>query len=461
MRKTVKMWETSKYWTSRAAGAIQHAKYKELPQVRARRIKTIEADKRRLERTIAESAAKLKLWSAEGLTLERARKIANYANPGVCKQEGEGRTGYWNAYDVLQPDGERYSACPSMTVEQVQEAAKRAYSAGEDHRQRCMAHYENRLAYERAMLEEQGASDLLKPKPRRELMPLLNYRAAGGTITTENPYDRGRSITYPQVEMTKAEYAKIYSDYRGVRLGVDKKHRFRTAMIKHSLVSVFLTDSKAHPQPTGEAAPSVPREPRIRSEYAAPQPKLNDPADADFQALRVSLKTGVQVVTAPQLFPTPRDIAAQVIDLAAVDPTHRVLEPSAGTGALVDALDAIPGAQVVAVEISVSLADNLRIRSNTKHDIRCADFLECNGDLGMFDRIVMNPPFERGADITHIKHAIGFLKPGGRLVAICANGPRQREQLMPIASEWIDLPAGSFKSQGTGVNTAMLVIDAK
>lgn len=44
MRKAVKMWETSEYWTRRAAGAISHAKYKERPDVRARRIKTIEAN---------------------------------------------------------------------------------------------------------------------------------------------------------------------------------------------------------------------------------------------------------------------------------------------------------------------------------------------------------------------------------------------------------------------------------
>lgn len=70
----------------------------------------------------------------------------------------------------------------------------------------------------------------------------------------------------------------------------------------------------------------------------------------------------------------------------------------------------------------------------------------------------MNPPFENGADIRHIGHARTFLKPGGRLVAICANGPRQREALMPIADEWIDLPEDAFKESGTSVRTAILVI---
>jgi hypothetical protein len=79
--------------------------------------------------------------------------------------------------------------------------------------------------------------------------------------------------------------------------------------------------------------------------------------------------------------------------------------------------------------------------------------------LGTFDRIVMNPPFANATDIRHIEHARGKLAPGGRLVAICAAGPRQREQLAPIAADWIELPAGSFKEQGTNVNAAIVVIE--
>jgi precorrin-6B methylase 2 len=92
-------------------------------------------------------------------------------------------------------------------------------------------------------------------------------------------------------------------------------------------------------------------------------------------------------------------------------------------------------------------------------DVRCADFLACNGDLGTFDRIVMNPPFERGDDIRHIEHALTMLRPGGRLVALCANGPRQREAFQARADYWEDLPAGSFKQQGTGVNVALCVFN--
>jgi hypothetical protein len=68
-------------------------------------------------------------------------------------------------------------------------------------------------------------------------------------------------------------------------------------------------------------------------------------------------------------------------------------------------------------------------------------------------------PTVPGTDIDHIRHAYAQLKSGGRLVAICANGPRQREELGELRTAWIDLPAGLFKVQGTNVNTAIVVID--
>jgi len=63
MRKAVKLWETSTYWKSRAAGALSHAKYKELSRVRARRIKTIEADQRKAQRDKAQAEKRLAFYS--------------------------------------------------------------------------------------------------------------------------------------------------------------------------------------------------------------------------------------------------------------------------------------------------------------------------------------------------------------------------------------------------------------
>lgn len=53
MRRTVRLWKTSEYWTTRANAAVRHAKYKERPDVRQRRIKKLEADQRVQQRRIA------------------------------------------------------------------------------------------------------------------------------------------------------------------------------------------------------------------------------------------------------------------------------------------------------------------------------------------------------------------------------------------------------------------------
>jgi len=165
----------------------------------------------------------------------------------------------------------------------------------------------------------------------------------------------------------------------------------------------------------------------------------------------------VEIVVAPCLFPTPPAIARRVVELAEIEPDTRVLEPSAGTGAL---LDELPFAvDVWAVEIEYNLAKRLR-EQYPGHSIVHGDFLKVGRELGHFDRIVMNPPFDHGSDIKHIEYARDLLASGGRLVAICADGPRQREAFAE-AELYEPLPEGTFASQGTGVRTAIVVLEAK
>ncbi len=123
-----------------------------------------------------------------------------------------------------------------------------------------------------------------------------------------------------------------------------------------------------------------------------------------FDDMADCLKAGVKVVAAPPLFPTPADLAARVVELAEIEPGQDVLEPSGGTGNILAACFHLNGAgftgtpaggKTVAVEINAALAEHLR-QEYPQADVRCADFLACNGELGTFDRIVMNPPFANG-----------------------------------------------------------------
>jgi predicted RNA methylase len=177
------------------------------------------------------------------------------------------------------------------------------------------------------------------------------------------------------------------------------------------------------------------------------------------QTLRQALKAGVRVVSAPQLFPTPAPLASRMVDLADVQPGQRVLEPSAGTGRILDALPA--GCEVVAVEVHHTLAQALRAHAAAP-TVHTADFLSLSpATLGYFDAVLMNPPFQFAADIKHIRHAATFLRPGGVLVAICAQGPRQRTAFTVPGWDFAPLPAGTFAQEGTNVSTAIVTHYAK
>ena len=221
-------------------------------------------------------------------------------------------------------------------------------------------------------------------------------------------------------------------------------------------VPVYITDAKRKDPPGKQ-----PAGPSLKPERAAPQPvhqrEPEPAAAADFDAMRESLRAGVQVVTAPQRFPTPLDLAARMVELAGVEPGARVLEPSAGTGNIAAEVVHNTQGSLLCVEINQTLCGGLK---RAGYVVQSADFLETSPDDlgGVFDCVIMNPPFENAADIKHILHAQKFLRDGGRLVAICADGPRQRAALMPLADLWEDLPPETFKNQGTNVNTALVVI---
>jgi len=56
------------------------------------------------------------------------------------------------------------------------------------------------------------------------------------------------------------------------------------------------------------------------------------------------------------------------------------------------------------------------------------------------------------------QHALCFIERDGVLVALCANGPRQKAELRPLADYWEELPDGIFAEQGTSIQAALMVV---
>lgn len=96
-----------------------------------------------------------------------------------------------------------------------------------------------------------------------------------------------------------------------------------------------------------------------------------------------------------------------------------------------------------------------------------ADFLEW-GTEQRFDRILMNPPFEKLQDIAHVLHANKFLKDGGIQVAIMGAGAffrqdrkaREFRERLEGRGTFEKLPSGTFdiSERPTGVETYLVKI---
>ena len=168
----------------------------------------------------------------------------------------------------------------------------------------------------------------------------------------------------------------------------------------------------------------------------------------------------------PGYFPTPRPIVARMLEAAELEDGMSVLEPEAGSGAILDEVRAAaPSSSLAAFECHYSLRKILLAKG---YNLTGADFMEAPASP-LFDRVLMNPPFEAGQDMAHVRHAFEFLKPGGRLVAIMSPGPffrsdrksaEFREWFEGLGGECEDLPAGAFKESGTGVATVLVTLCA-
>lgn len=170
-------------------------------------------------------------------------------------------------------------------------------------------------------------------------------------------------------------------------------------------------------------------------------------------------------------FWTPPEVAGAMFDLAGDVEGTDVLEPSAGNGCLLFEIIG-RGGLPVAVEIDQGEALQLESETEGKVPISCADFMAWTPrppyTPTAFDFVIMNPPFSRGQDMAHVRRAFDFLKPGGVLVSVmsphwtfatdqASNDFRVMLSRMPDDQyDWGELPAGSFKREGTGVNCGLL-----
>ena len=159
--------------------------------------------------------------------------------------------------------------------------------------------------------------------------------------------------------------------------------------------------------------------------------------------------------------PTPAALAEHLVRWHAEFPSRpvvaRVLEPSAGTGRLVDAVVEFVGREwvhVTAVEVDPRRARQIQTGAHVSvHHARFEDFATKAVAAGdRFDAVVMNPPFAVPDKPTlwadHVLLAWQLLAPGGRLVAIVPASvldSRQRTRRVAEARDLVRVNGGALR----------------
>lgn len=197
-----------------------------------------------------------------------------------------------------------------------------------------------------------------------------------------------------------------------------------------------------------------------------------DPSE-DFQQV---LETQAMPKKNPTAYyATPSNTAQDILynsDFACIPTnTRRILEPSAGTGALAREIEAY--CQSRGIRASIDCCEILPKHQQKLQEqgffVVSGDFLSYN-PVSKYQAIIMNPPFAIEGDslayITHIEHAWSLLADGGVLISIAPSGFTFREDkrtsafrsLVEQHGTWRNMESGSFAESGTGVNTVVITM---
>lgn len=315
----VRAYDTAKHWAYKAFATEANANYKNRNDVRLRRIKTLLAELRDLQRKNNRDHKALALWNkAVSIPEDKRGEFVEYL-AGHHEHQA-----YWGAWSDLT---DRKITAQALIEKSITAFKNRLAHEG---RKRWIEHVLNRLSYETEMLGEtqrydgdltaailqhftrtHGAdtpkatkdgeywrvsSDVPLPlhiadfcgvagenevlltaeewcdlmqqtgyevesnQPKRKASsapPLLNIDAE----TQESSHWSGKNSTFQIERMTKAEYAKKPTESKRTYVSASGKYRFRAAFFYGDGGSfssawwkaIFLTDSKAHTVPAGEA----------------------------------------------------------------------------------------------------------------------------------------------------------------------------------------------------------------
>jgi phospholipid N-methyltransferase len=155
---------------------------------------------------------------------------------------------------------------------------------------------------------------------------------------------------------------------------------------------------------------------------------LWEPPDTktDDEYFATEQKAKKLIGVAPGYFPTPMPLGRRMAAMLNLREDAKILEPSAGDGALCAAFLETSPIMDLTLHCCESHPDLRKFLKMQGYVVIGLDFLALPADP-TYNAVLMNPPFENLADVAHVRHAYDFLKPGGVLVGLMADGPFWRD----------------------------------
>lgn len=166
-------------------------------------------------------------------------------------------------------------------------------------------------------------------------------------------------------------------------------------------------------------------------------------------------------------FATPEPVGYKMVEWADIKKGDKVLEPSAGHGAIARFVPEL--ADLTMVEPSYDLSQRAALANGNARIVNGS--FENLHITNKFDAIVMNPPYGSGGKTSteHLAKAAKHLRNGGRIVALLPRGGQADKRLDAfLESEEaadlytvarVDMPSVTFERAGTSVNTQIIVLE--
>lgn len=120
----------------------------------------------------------------------------------------------------------------------------------------------------------------------------------------------------------------------------------------------------------------------------------------------------------PDFYPTTATLASDMLAKLDKSTTNRVLEPSAGRGDLIDAVErrlSSFGGRKVSIDAIEKDDELVAVLKSKGRAVVARDFLTFES-YAQYDAVVMNPPFSAGA--AHLLKALDLMKRGGEVVCL-------------------------------------------